>query len=295
MTQSIRKPAAIDASTLRTPRLRGRVFRLVPAYAAVFAAVVLVCAPLGWMVAASFKTRSDLYTLPVAIFPETFRWANYQDAWTSVPFGQFFINSLITTAAGSSLELVNGVMTAYALVFLRFPKKKFIFLFVLAALMVPGQVTLIPNYVLVADLGWVNTYQGIIIPGAAVAFGTFLLRQHFLTLPKEVIEAARIDGVGHVAMLWHIVLPMSRPTLVTFALISVVAKWNEYLWPLLVTNTENMRTLPVGLTQLQNSEGSTEWGIVMAGAVLVIAPVLVLFFWAQRHIVEGLTAGSVKG
>ena len=258
-------------------------------------AVVLICTPLLWMVTASFKTRQELYTLPVSWIPETLRWTNYADAWTAVPFERFYLNSFITTLGGSGLEVINGVLTAYALVFIQFPKKNLVFLFVIAALMVPLQVTLIPNYVLVSDLGWVNTYQGIIIPGAAVAFGTFLLRQHFLTLPKEVIEAARMDGAGHFRLLFQIVLPMSRPTVVTFLLISVVSKWNDYIWPLLVTNTADMRTLPVGLTALQDSEGSTEWGIVMAGAVFVVLPVLGLFLWAQRHIVEGLTAGSVKG
>jgi sn-glycerol 3-phosphate transport system permease protein len=258
-------------------------------------AVALIGLPLLWMAGASLKTRQEIYTLPVSWLPETFRWENYRDAWTAVPFERFFINSVITTAGGSGLELINGVLTAYALVFLRFPRKNLVFLFVLAALMVPVQITIIPNYVLVADLGWVNTYQGIIIPGAAVAFGTFLMRQQFLALPREVIEAARIDGAGHLRMLWQIVLPMSRPALATFALISIVAKWNEYLWPLLVTNTADRMTLPVGLTQLQDSEGSSEWGVVMAGAVLVIAPVLAIFLWAQRHIVEGLTAGSIKG
>ncbi|HET7738414.1 MAG TPA: carbohydrate ABC transporter permease [Tepidiformaceae bacterium] len=264
-------------------------------YTGMVAAVVLICTPLLWMITASFKTRQELYTLPVSWIPETLRWANYADAWTAVPFERFYLNSFITTLGGSGLEVINGVLTAYALVFIQFPKKNLVFLFVIAALMVPLQVTLIPNYVLVSDLGWVNTYQGIIIPGAAVAFGTFLLRQHFLTLPKEVIEAARMDGAGHFRLLFQIVLPMSRPTVVTFLLISVVSKWNDYIWPLLVTNTADMRTLPVGLTALQDSEGSTEWGIVMAGAVFVVLPVLGLFLWAQRHIVEGLTAGSVKG
>lgn len=279
----------VAAWTARRPGLP------VAGYAAMLLAVVFICAPLAWMGLASLKTRQEIYTLPISWLPEAFRWENYRQAWTAVPFDRFFINSLITTLAGSALELVNGVVTAYALVFLRFPRKDIVFLFVIAALMVPAQVTLIPNYVLVADLGWVNTYQGIIIPGAAVAFGTFLLRQQFLTIPREVVEAARMDGAGHFALLWRIVLPMSRPTLVTFALISVVSKWNEYLWPLLVVNSERMLTLPVGLTQLQNSEGQTEWGVVMAGAVLVVTPVLALFLWAQRHIIEGLTAGSVKG
>jgi len=272
-------------------RIAGRTF----SYSVLVIALVVILAPLLWMLLASVKTRQELYTLPISWIPETFRWSNYREAWTSVPFGRFFLNSLITTVAGSGLELINGVLTAYALVFLRFPFKNAIFVVVLAALMVPSQVTLIPNYVLIAELGWVNTYQGIIIPGAAVAFGTFLMRQQFLALPREVIEAARIDGAGHLRMLWQIVLPMSRPTLVTFALISLVAKWNEYLWPLLVVNSAEKMTLPVGLTLLQDSEGASEWGVVMAGTVLTIVPILALFLWAQRHIVEGLTAGSVKG
>ncbi len=269
--------------------------RAIPAYLLLLLAVVIIVLPLTWMLTASLKTRQEIYTLPVSWVPETFRWQNYRQAWTAVPFERFFINSVVTTIAGSGLELINGVLTAYALVFLPFPKKNLIFLFVIAALMVPFQVTIIPNYVLVADLGWVNTYQGIVIPGAAVAFGAFLMRQQFLSLPREVIEAARIDGAGHLRMLWSIVLPMSRPALVTFALISIVAKWNDYLWPLLVTNNDQHMTLPVGLTQLQHSEGSSEWGVVMAGAVMVITPVLAVFLWAQRHIVQGLTAGSVKG
>lgn len=269
--------------------------RTLAAYAALALAVLVIVLPLAWMLTASLKTRQEIYTLPVSWIPETFRWENYRQAWTAVPFERFFINSVVTTVAGSGLELINGVLTAYALVFLPFPKKNLIFLFVIAALMVPFQVTIIPNYVLVAELGWVNTYQGIVIPGAAVAFGAFLMRQQFLSLPRDVIEAARIDGAGHLRMLWSIVLPMSRPALVTFALISIVAKWNDYLWPLLVTNNDRHMTLPVGLTQLQHSEGSSEWGVVMAGAVMVITPVLLIFLWAQRHIVEGLTAGSVKG
>lgn len=294
-------PPQGTARGLRAPlRVRGRGRRWQVAggfwtYAGMTLAVLVIVLPIVWMLTASLKTRQEIYTLPVTWVPETARWQNYRDAWEAVPFGRFLLNSVITTVLGSGLELVNGVLTAYALVFLRFPKKDLVFIVVLAALMVPAQITLIPNYVLIADLGWVNTYQGIIVPGAAVAFGTFLMRQQFQALPREVIEAARIDGAGHLRMLWQIVLPMSRPTLVTFALISVVGKWNEYLWPLLVTNTAEKMTLPVGLTQLQDSEGANEWGIVMAGAVIVMLPMLALFLWAQRHIVEGLTAGSIKG
>ncbi|MGE0228100.1 MAG: carbohydrate ABC transporter permease [Dehalococcoidia bacterium] len=265
------------------------------AYFGLTAVLLVIGAPLVWMFLASFKTRAEIYTVPVSWIPTELRWSNYREAWTAVPLDHYFVNSLVITSIASALKVVNGVLTAYALAFLNFPRKNLVFLFVLAALMVPEEVTVIPNFVLISDLGWVDTYQGIIIPGAGVAFGTFLMRQHFLTLPREVIEAARIDGAGHLRMLWSIVLPMSRPTLVAFALITVVAKWNEYFWPLIVATSDSTRTLPLGLTQLQNSEGQTEWGVVMAGAVLVIVPVLALFLWAQRHVVEGLTAGSVKG
>jgi sn-glycerol 3-phosphate transport system permease protein len=170
-----------------------------------------------------------------------------------------------------------------------------VFVAVVAALMVPEQVVLIPNYVLVSDLDWLNTYQGLVVPNAAVALGTFLMRQHFLTIPTSLVEAARLDGVGHLGLLWKVLLPVSRPSLAAFAVIAVVARWNDYLWPLLVTNTDQMKTLPVGLTLLQDSEGQSEWGIVMAGAVMVVVPIILLFLRAQRHLVEGLTAGSVKG
>src|SRR5215471_12657551 len=174
---------------------------LAAAYGALLLMVALICAPLLWMLLASVKTRGEIYTLPISWIPEKVHLDNFSKAWTSVPFGHYFVNSLVVTFTGSGLKVINGVMTAYALAFLSFPRKNLVFLFVLAALMVPEEVAVIPNYVFISDRGWVNTYQGIVIPGAGVAFGTFLMRQHFLTLPREVIEAARIDGAGHLRML----------------------------------------------------------------------------------------------
>ena len=194
-----------------------------------------------------------------------------------------------------SLEVVNALLTAYALVFFRFPGKNLIFIVLLAALMVPIHVTILPNYLTIASLGWVNTYQGIILPGAAVAFGAFLLRQHFLTLPGEILEAARLDGATHLQTLWYVILPISRPMIVTVTLISVVTKWNDFLWPLIVTNSTGMRTLPIGLSYLFNQEGASQWGLIMAATIFVILPVLLLFLRWQKHIVSGLTSGATKG
>jgi sn-glycerol 3-phosphate transport system permease protein len=170
-----------------------------------------------------------------------------------------------------------------------------VFLLLLAALMVPDEITMIPNYLMIARLGWVNTYAGIIIPGASIAFGTFLLRQAFLALPHEVLEAARVDGAGHIRVMTSIVAPMAQPAIITMALLSIVAKWNEFLWPLIVTNTSDMRTLPIGIFWLRSQEGTIDWGVVMAGSLFLIIPVLIIFLWVQRYIVEGIAAGAVKG
>jgi len=264
-------------------------------YVVATVAVAAICLPLAWMFAASLKSRSELYSVPVELLPSDPQWSNYSKAWNAVPFARFFLNSIVTTLLATLLKLLNGVLTAYALVFMEVRARRIVFLVVIAALMVPEQVVLIPNYVLVSDLDWLNTYQGLVVPNAAVALGTFLMRQHFLTIPRSLVEAARLDGVGHLGLLWKVLLPISRPSLAAFAVIAVVARWNDYLWPLLVTNTDQMKTLPVGLTLLQDSEGQSEWGIVMAGSVMVVVPIILLFLRAQRHLVEGLTAGSVKG
>jgi sn-glycerol 3-phosphate transport system permease protein len=260
--------------------------------------VLIIGAPLLWMLSGSLRTTREIYAMPPVWIPTEPRWQNFVDAWNAAPFDRFYINTIITTLGGTSLELVNATLTAYAIAFLRFPKKNWVFLGLLLALMVPTQVTILPNYITMANIAgqnWINTYQGIILPGASVAFGTFLLRQAFLGLPREVLDAARVDGCGHLRLLWDVVVPMAQPVLVTFGLISLVAKWNDYLWPLIITNTQEMRTLTVGITYLFDQEGNTQWGVVMAAAIFVILPLLVIYVFAQKYIISGLTAGATKG
>ena len=251
--------------------------------------------PLVWMVLAGFKERDEIYTSPIQWLPGSVDASNYESAMNTVPFGNFFINSAITTVIGAGLKMMLGLTTAYALVFLEFPFKKVVFGVVIFALLVPQQIVIIPNYTLVAELGWINTYQGIIVPGLASAFGTFLFRQHFLTLPVSILEAAALDGATHWQRLWRFIVPISAPTIAAVALVSIVAEWNEYLWPLLVVDRAEMMTLPVGLTLLQNNDGIPDWGVLMAATVLVTAPVLIAFFALQKRIVSGLTAGAVTG
>jgi sn-glycerol 3-phosphate transport system permease protein len=276
------------------PRRRLRPMRML-GYAAMLLAVLIIGLPVYWTVAASFKQYDEIYRIPPSWVPLRPTLANYPAAWNAAPFARYYLNSFITTAFGCAAEVVLAIMSAYALAFLRFPRKDLVFLLLLSALMVPVEITIVPNYLTIAKLGWINTYQGIIVPGASIAYGTFLLRQAFLGLPYEVIEAARVDGAGHLRSLWAVVMPMSQPAIVTMALLSLVGKWNDFLWPLIVTNTSDMRTLPIGIYWLRNSEGVTDWGVVMAGSLFLILPVMLGFIWAQRYIVDGIAAGAVKG
>jgi sn-glycerol 3-phosphate transport system permease protein len=255
---------------------------------------VLIGLPLAWMLSAAFKQTKEIYIIPTTWIPVEPTLRNFPAAWQSAPFGRYFLNSILVTTVGSGGKLLNGVLSAYALAFLRFPHKDLVFLLVLAGLMVPPQVTILPNYLTMAGLGWVNTYQGIVVPSLATAVGVFLLRQAFLSLPREIIDAARVDGAGHVQILWRILLPLTRPVVVTFLLLAVVSEWNEFLWPLVVTSTASMRTLPIGVFWLLDQEGNTQWGVVMAGAIFVILPLLGVFLLAQRHIIAGIAAGAVK-
>ena len=276
---------------------QARLWRLV-GYAGLILLVVAIGAPIYWMVTASVKSNADIYTFPPVWFPSNPEWSNFTDAWNAAPFDRFYIVSIVITVAGTSLELINATLTAYALAFLRFPFKNLVFVAILATLMVPPQITIIPNFLTISDFlgqNWINTYQGIVLPGAAVAFGTFMLRQGFLGLPREVLDAAKVDGAHHLRLLWDIAIPMAKPIIVTFALISMVAKWNDYLWPLIVTNEARMRPLAVGITYLHDPEGNSDWGMVMAATFFVIAPLVVIYIFAQRYIIEGIAAGATKG
>ncbi|WP_307460634.1 carbohydrate ABC transporter permease [Pseudarthrobacter oxydans] len=265
-------------------------------YLPLILSTLVVFLPLLWMVLSSFKQPGEIITMDLKILPEGLNLENYNIAMTTVPFAQFFMNSLIVTTVGATIKVLLAILTAYALVFVRFPYKNIIFVLILVALMVPPQVSILPNYILIAGMGGKNTLWGIILPGLGTAFGTFLLRQHFMTLPASILESAEIDGAGHWRRLWQIVAPVSGPSIATVALVVVVSEWNDYIWPLIITDRPETMTLPVGLTLLQNSEGNgSGWGILMAGAVLVIVPILLVFAALQRYIVAGLTQGSVTG
>ncbi|ACQ79156.1 binding-protein-dependent transport systems inner membrane component [Beutenbergia cavernae DSM 12333] len=264
-------------------------------YLTMILAILVMSVPLIWMFLASFKELPEFAQIPLQWLPESFDFSNFAQVASSIPIGRMFLNSVMITILGAGLKVILGLACAYAIVFIDVPFKKTVFYLVLFALLIPGQITIIPNYTLIADLGWLNTYQGILVPGLASAFGTFLFRQHFLSLPISVMEAAEVDGAGHWRRLWRFVVPMSVPTIAAVSLVSIVAEWNEYLWPMLVTDNTRTMTLPVGLTLLQSLDGQQNWGVLMAASALVTVPILLIFLILQRRLVAGLTAGAVTG
>lgn len=264
-------------------------------YVALAITVAVIMVPVYFIVVTSVKLRPDIYADPITWWPNPFAPENYSYVMTTLEFDKYLRNSVVITSILTVVQVTLGVLSAYAFAFLKFPGRQLLFMLVIATLMVPNQITIISNYALIANLGWRNTFLGIIVPLSGVAFGTFLMRNHFLSLPKEIMEAAEMDGSSFLRTLFRVVLPMSWPTVVAFTLITIVGEWNQYLWPFLVADTSAVAPLPVGLTQLQDNEGLTNWGPVMAGTVLTTLPMLVVFLVLQKHMIKGLTAGAVKG
>ena len=218
---------------------------------------------------------------------------NYVNAWRAAPFGRYFFNSAFTAIVQVLAGLVVASLAAFALARIRFWGREVIFILVLGTLMVPGEVLLIPNYVLLARLGWINTYYALIVPFIASAFGIFLLRQFFLTLPQELFDAARMDGADWGVQLWQIALPLALPGLLTYALFAFLGAWNALLWPLIVTNSERMRTIQVGL-RFFVEEAGTDFGPLMAASTMAILPILIGFFFVQKQFIQGIARSGLK-
>jgi len=259
------------------------------------AASVAIGLPFFWMITTALKGPTEVSIFPPIWWPKVIHFDNFVTAWQTAPFGRFYINSIITSATGVVLEVAIAALSAYAFARIKIRFREVLFMVMLAAMMIPGQVSLIPNYVVLKHLGWINTYQGIVIPHVSSVFGAFLLRQFFLSIPSSLYDAAELDGLGHLRTLFYICLPLARPVVGTLTLYLFIAKWNSYLWPLIVTNTQNMRTLPVGLSMVRQAEYAIGPEHLMAAAIFVIVPVLIVFFLAQKQLIEGIASGAVKG
>jgi multiple sugar transport system permease protein len=295
MSQTLESPTAVAPATAsiipRAPQRDSRVRVLLFLILAVFAAGMVF--PFVWMLLTAFKPEGTIVKFPPQLWPTAWTLDNFTNIWQRVPFGRFFVNSVVFAGGVMLVSLLFDSMTAYALARLRFPGRDAIFVFVLIALMIPFQVIFIPLFVTVHDLGLLNSFGGLIIPRATNAFGIFMLRQFFLTLPRELDEAARIDGAGEFYIYSRIILPLSGPAMATLAVFHFMYNWNDFLWPLLITSSIDMRTLPSGLA-LFMGQHVVEYGVIMAGAALALAPLFIAFLFAQQYFVRGIALSGLK-
>lgn len=257
------------------------------------AGALIVAAPIVWAVLSSFKSPAELAQRPPSVLPDSFGLDNYTEAVSSFNFGRYLLNSILVTVGATALTLVINSMAAYALAKYNFRGRNALFLLTLATIMIPLQVILIPVYQVVASLGLVNSLWGMIIPPAATPTGVFLLRQYMLTLPDDTLDAARIDGAGEFAIFWRIVLPLCRPALAVVAIFSVIWRWNDFLWPLIVAQDEDKYTLPLALARF-NSQQVVPFNLVLAMSVLSMVPVVIVFLLLQRQIVAGIAQTGLK-
>jgi len=250
--------------------------------------------PFAWMLSTSLQTADALLVPPPQLIPSPIETGNYAAVAQAYPLGRYLLNSLAVAGISTTLQVLTSAMAAYAFARLTFRGRDTIFMLYLATLMVPLQVTIMPLFVEMKYLGLVNSYPGLLLPSIASAFGTFFLRQAFLGLPRELEEAAFIDGAGHWTVFRRIVLPLSLPALATFGIFAFMASWNSFLWPLVIVNSPDLMTLPVGLSNLQGRY-TTSWNLVMAGATVAVVPILFVYLVAQKYVVRGVTLSGLKG
>lgn len=249
--------------------------------------------PILFALVASFLSSAELHS--GNYIPSSLNFENYKRAFSSIPLLKFLLNSFVVSISVMLGQLILSSLAAFALVFIPFKGRRFFFFLIISTMLIPWEATIIPNYVTVLNLGWLNTYQGLMLPFLVTAFGIFLLRQHFLTIPKELYESAQIDGCKPFRYLVSVVLPLSRPALIALGVYGFLTTWNMYLWPLLVTSNEKVRTVQIGIKMMISQESSTSWNMVMAGVVIILLPTLVLLFLGLKYLRKGLMSGALKG
>jgi ABC-type glycerol-3-phosphate transport system permease component len=266
----------------------------VAVYVLVGLSVLVVVFPLLWMLAAALKTNAEIIDPQSSLIPAHPQWSNLVTAWQTAPFGRFFINTAIFSVLTTLGQIITGMLAGYAFAMFDFPAKRVLFYLVLSGLMIPFTVVLVPVVQLLADVGWVNTYQGLIVPNLASAFGCFLYRQFFLSVPLELGEAARIDGASEWRIFLQIYRPLAQPMTAAFTIIAFLQNWNNFLFPLVVTSSEKLMMVSQGLTIFDGQISKVSYNLLMAGSLIAVVPVLAVALVAQRRVVEGLTLGAVR-
>jgi multiple sugar transport system permease protein len=266
------------------------------AYLVLSALGLTFAVPFLWMVSTSLKSLSDAYAYPPHFVPRVIHWENYLQAWQALPFSRFFLNNAIISLASTVGAIVTCSMAGYSFARLRYPGRDRLFLAYLGTIMIPFPVLMIPLFIVMRNLHLVDTLPGVFLPAMFSAWGTFLMRQFILTLPKELEEAARVDGASFVGIFWRIILPLIKPVIATLGIFTFLSSWNQFLWPLIMINSIDNKTLPLGLTMFQSQQlGRTPWNLIMASATFSIIPILIVFVLGQKYYVRGIALTGIKG
>ena len=260
----------------------------------VIVAAVITLIPFIWMLSTALKPSAEVFADPPVLIGSSVEWGNFAKAWNYLPFGRFMLNGLIVAGVGTILVVFTSAMAAYAFSRLKWRGRDGIFLIYLGTLMVPQEVLIVPMFIIMRNLGWVNSYQALIIPWAFTAFGTFLLRQFFLTLPDELEEASRIDGASRWTSFTRIILPLATPALGTLAVFTFIGYWNSFLWPLLIVSDVNMATVPLGLNMFLGQTGN-QWNLLMAASTISVIPSAIIVIALQRYLVSGIALSGMGG
>jgi multiple sugar transport system permease protein len=269
---------------------------LVTRYGLVILGAIVTALPFVWMFLSSFKANSDIASIPMRWLPSTWMFQNYSTIWQMMPFARFYLNSVIVAVSQTVGVLLISSLAAYGFARIRFFGRDVVFFLYLSTIMIPGWVTLIPAFTIIRSLGWLNTYQGLIIPGMSSAMATFLLRQFFRAIPQDLEDAARVDGANRLRIYAQIILPLAKPALLTVALMTFMGSWNSLTWPLVISQTEDMQTLPLGLARLALMNGwvRVEWGPLMAATLLSILPIILIYIFLQQYFIRGIALSGLK-
>jgi len=277
-----------------------KLLRRIPIHIVLTIGAISMILPFIWMVSTSLKTPQetfippDFFHLRPTWIPDKVVFSNYVQAWSEVPFPRYFLNTIFIAVCTVSGVLITSCLAAYAFAKFDFPGRETLFVFFLSMTIVPQAVYLVPSFIILSKLGWVDTYLALIVPWLAQIFSIFLLRQQFRTIPNDYYDAALIDGCSRMGFLWRVLVPLSKPTLVTIGLFSLLGSWNTFIWPLIMTNSDKLRPIQVGLSYFAQEQG-TEYGLMMAAATFCVAPIIIIYFIAQKQVIESYARSGIKG
>jgi multiple sugar transport system permease protein len=290
----VTQPAAASAVTAGRRRRQRNPLRAIASQVLLTVVLLFFLAPFIWGLLTALKPADEVFSTPPKPLGSRIAWHNFVDAWNYLPFGRFMVNGLVVALLGTLVVLVSSTLAAYAFARLSFRGRDRIFLLYLGTLMIPQEVLVVPMFILMQQLGWVNSYAALILPWAFTAFGTFLLRQFFLGIPRELEEAAMVDGAGRVRVLLQIIVPIAKPALAVLSVFTFINYWNSFLWPLIIVNTTDMATVPLGLNMFRGQQGN-QWHLMMAASMISMVPSVAMLLLLQRHLVRGIALSGLGG